>query len=562
MSEWLGRLTHMNQTEATYYVCGAAMALVLLRYVLARLRKPLWPVAIALVLVALATYVMIVHNRMMNHFEQKRAGTFHYYMGAKYFKELEYTGLYDYCLLADVETHNRLNVFGDDAKRKFRIEHIRDLGDYSKIDATQAVHRARKHRARDFTDERWQSFKRDWVAQTNYFNEHSLTALEKKLNDHGFNPSPFWTVIPHFVANRIDLTDGTAYAWVRIFDLSMLVVVVVLAMIFLGADTGALMFIFAISAWYYRNNFIAPFFNFMWLWTLALSLICYQRGKMKLAGAALAYSTMLRVFPLVYFAGPALVWLRKVVQNIGSARRTVAALPAGEGRRTRVFLKTLLPKRETSFVVAFVISALLFGAIGLTQGRGIQTSFKFLKKITMHADSIKYDFNKFGLKVGMSKDFDDPTGKVRKKERIEILHQNRLWFYLALALLVGLNLAAILTRIDDDAWVIALSQAFIYASMTASRYYYLGLMVFFIVPKDKRAGGFATLAAMTILGVHLFMHYVSPLDTDRSFMPGYVYGNFAVMFALMLFPAYLLIREAIRRRRQGKTPATEIPAAV
>jgi len=559
MGEWLDRLTQMNQSEAALYVCGAAIVLVLLRYGLARLRKPVWPVAILLALVAVATYLSMGHDRVMSHFARQRAGTFHYYMGAKYFKELQYGGLYDYCLLADVETHNKLNVFGK-RKGRYQIKQIRDLNDYSKIKAQDAVRRARENREQDFTDERWESFKRDWTLQTAYFNDdHSAAGLGKKLNDHGFNPPPFWTVIPTFVANRVDLADGPAYAWARVIDLSMLFLVCLLAAIFLGLDTGALMFIYAFTAWYYRNNFIAPFFNFMWLWTLALSLIFYQRGKMKCAGVALAYSTMLRVFPLVYLAGPLLVWLRKTVRNIGPARRAVAEQAGEEGRgRTRIFLRHLLPKGETSFLVAFVVSALLFGLIGFTQGRGVSSSVAFLKKITMHAESIKYHSNKFGLEVGMSKEFDHPTAKANKSDRPVYFEKNKKWYYLTWLLLIGLNLAAILTRIDDEAWVIALSQAFIFTLMTTSRYYYLGLLVFFIVPKDKRAGGFATLAATTILGIHFLMHYLSPLDSGRAFREGFVYGNYAIMFALMIFPAYLLTREAIlRRRRRRQTPIVE-----
>jgi ABC-type multidrug transport system fused ATPase/permease subunit len=169
-----------------------------------------------------------------------------------------------------VETHNKLNVFGK-RKGRYQIKQIRDLNDYSKIRRKTRFAARGRESEQDFTDERWESFNGNWTLQTAYFNDDHSRRLGEKANDHGFNPPPFWTVIPTFVATRVDLADGPAYAWARVIDLSMLFLVCLLAAIFLGLDTGALMFIYAFTAWYYRNNFIAPFFNFMWLWTLALS---------------------------------------------------------------------------------------------------------------------------------------------------------------------------------------------------------------------------------------------------------------------------------------------------
>jgi hypothetical protein len=101
MGEWLDRLTQMNQSEAALYVCGAAIV----------------PGAVAIRIGGdcanpsgrgdltgagrvVATYLSMGSDRVIEPFCAPAAGTFHYYMGAKYFKELQYGGLYDYCLLA------------------------------------------------------------------------------------------------------------------------------------------------------------------------------------------------------------------------------------------------------------------------------------------------------------------------------------------------------------------------------------------------------------------------------------------------------------------------------
>jgi hypothetical protein len=77
--------------------------------------------------------------------------------------------------------------------------------------------------------------------------------------------------------------------------------------------------------------------------------------------------------------------------------------------------------------------------------------------------------------------------------------------------------------------------------MSTTRYYYLGLLVFFIVPKDKRAGGFATLAATPFLA-SIFSCTILPLDSGPR--PSGRLCDTAITYHVRAddLPAYLLTR--------------------
>src|SRR5450432_3469012 len=83
---------------------------------------------------------------LTHHWEQ-----FHFYLGAKYQKEVGWFDLYRAALMADRETAHALTV-----------TEIRDIRTFELMSVDQALQDAPRVRAR-FTDERWAEFKADWL---------------------------------------------------------------------------------------------------------------------------------------------------------------------------------------------------------------------------------------------------------------------------------------------------------------------------------------------------------------------------------------------------------------
>ena len=101
---------------------------------------------------------------------------FHYYVGARYFRELGYAQLYRCALAADLEA-------GLDPGPR-----LRDLETNRLLPATTQLDAARACRAR-FAPERWQAFARD----LDWFRARlAPRAWQQIREDHGFNGSPVW----------------------------------------------------------------------------------------------------------------------------------------------------------------------------------------------------------------------------------------------------------------------------------------------------------------------------------------------------------------------------------
>src|SRR5580693_2098609 len=112
---------------------------------------------------------------------------FHYYIAAKYFKELGYESLYDCTAFADREIAQEEN-------RPPRINgYVRDLDDVL-VDKTydQAIEHCQTDRRTHFTDARWESFKSDLRELHRMVPDDWWNGV---VYDAGFNPPPSWVVI-------------------------------------------------------------------------------------------------------------------------------------------------------------------------------------------------------------------------------------------------------------------------------------------------------------------------------------------------------------------------------
>jgi hypothetical protein len=237
-----------------------------------------------------------------------RHDIYHYYMGAKYFPEMGYKGLYKCGVIAQDElgvvTHKL-----DDGRQlrvdmKAEVRHpdkkVRNLGGDNLLMPVKEI-LEHPEQCRDlFTPERWEKYKQDVkffriVSDKGYW--------ESMQQDHGFNPPPVWTIMGRFFG---ELHPATV---LYMQFLSSLDVFYLLGMF------GVLWWAFgwrvcAVGAIFWGCQSSAPFYwtggAFLrqdWLFFLVLSMCLLRKRYFKLSGASMVYAGLLRIFPGVVVIG-------------------------------------------------------------------------------------------------------------------------------------------------------------------------------------------------------------------------------------------------------------------
>jgi hypothetical protein len=285
----------LNWIKAMLALTAAALSV----YETARIaaRKPprkCWSkgAALALAVMSLAAYFSFGDVGYAEFYH--RHEFFHYYLGSKYPRELGYKRLYLCTAVAQTELGQGNEV---------RARKIMDLAVDRIVPGRTALEHPEECRSR-FTPERWDAFKSDvrFLRQSS-----NLEYWNGMQTDHGYNPPPVWTALGHFWSSMhapslayfkflasLDLmfwvgifaAIGWAFGW-RVFCV---------AAIFFGCQ---------VPGEYFWTG--GAFRRQDWLFGLVLSACLVRKRYYALGGAALAYSTLLRVFPGVLLAGWAVV---------------------------------------------------------------------------------------------------------------------------------------------------------------------------------------------------------------------------------------------------------------
>jgi hypothetical protein len=217
---------------------------------------------------------------------------FHYYIGAKYFRELGYVGLYDCAALADRELALQEGV-------PTRIDsYVRDLDDVL-TDKTydEALAQCQRDERGRFTAKRWESFKSDLRDLRRLIPDDWWNGA---VFDAGFNPPPSWILLSSTIANLIPIHVGSLPSYLLATSLDFALLVVCFAS--LRSSFGALAAVLATL--YFGASFVShfgwnggAFLRFTWLTSIVLSLGAMKRGRWELAGALLGAATCDRLFP-------------------------------------------------------------------------------------------------------------------------------------------------------------------------------------------------------------------------------------------------------------------------
>lgn len=217
---------------------------------------------------------------------------YHYVLGAKYAPELGYTRLYHCTALAEAELGHREAV----AARR-----LRNLNDDRMISGVEALNNPQRCRPR-FSASRWEDFKKDvaWFRKAS----GSRRIWEGMQADHGYNPSPVWTLLGRPLASLWDLSHP---ALRRLAMLDLLLLAGILGVLRWGYGWRIL----SVAVLFFGTQAAAEmpwtggaFLRMDWLFLIVLSLALARKGRYFWAGVALTYAAMLRVFPVVLWAGP------------------------------------------------------------------------------------------------------------------------------------------------------------------------------------------------------------------------------------------------------------------
>lgn len=218
---------------------------------------------------------------------------FHYYIGAKYFPEVGYTRLYACVARAEAESDD------PSAKRAAEVRAIRDLKTNEPVSARSYFFDDAFCRAR-FSAPRWDAFKKD----VEFFRIHLGDLWDLAQIDHGFNPSPVWTLAGGFIANLTPLSDAVLME-ITMIDVTLLLGSVACLIWAFGLPTTAFAVIACMASGGVDWSWIGgSLLRLDWFFMAVVSVCAMKREHYVLAGITLGYAATLRVFPAVFALGP------------------------------------------------------------------------------------------------------------------------------------------------------------------------------------------------------------------------------------------------------------------
>jgi hypothetical protein len=244
--------------------------------------------------------------------------TYHYFVGSKYFPELGYERLYECAVTADAEENIPLLT------EKLKTRAITDLRTnvMVKVDDILAhPERCKEH----FSPERWQAFKEDvrfFRGRLAGFNNQGVLVEQERWimvhHDHGYNATPVWTVAGYWLTNLGKATTDFVVMLNLLDPLYLLAMAAMLAWAF-GFRVAAVGLLVLGTNWPNRYTFTGgAFLRHDWLFYFVASVCLLKKQRPFLGGMAIAYATLLRLFPGLLLAGPLLAGLELLRRRFSS----------------------------------------------------------------------------------------------------------------------------------------------------------------------------------------------------------------------------------------------------
>ncbi len=428
--------------------------------------------------------------------------TYHYVMASKYFPELGYEKMYDCAAIANAENGRR-----DEVVRQT----ITDLRTNIIVKTDEVL--AHPERCKDsFSDARWLAYRQDIAAFRSFVGEGRWREIHL---DHGYNATPVWTLAGYALTN----SGGpvTMQQLTRLNLIDPLYLALTLAMIWWAFGPRAFAIAAIVLGCHFPNRYYwtgGAFLRHDWIFYFVASIALLKKNKPGLAGAAFAYTVLLRLFPGLAAAGVAVAAFEYFRQH-----------------------KKLDPRFVRYVVGGVVTSVLLVGASFAFFG-GPQTWQRFAQNTVKHANTPLT--NHMGLRTVLSW---RPDTIGQKTVRSGQLDNWAYWKQMRLAnwqeskplmwltFLAGLFLVWLAIKHSGvDPWVgAALGTGFIVIGAELTNYYYCFLMGLAVLHEKRREVG-AILVALS--GVSHYLNWGPAQWMSHWLDEQYVTMSLAALFAV------------------------------
>ncbi|MFO0593932.1 MAG: hypothetical protein U0228_01475 [Myxococcaceae bacterium] len=401
--------------------------------------------------------------------------TYHYVMGAKYFPELGYDKLYDCSTVANYE-----NGHADEVARQT----FTDLRTNVIIKTDDIIAHPERCKA-NFSAERWAAYRQDVAAFRGMVNEGRWREIHL---DHGYNATPVWTLAGYFLTNAGGPVTLQQLTKLNLLDPIYLTLTVLMIWWAFGPRAFAIAAI--VLGCHFPNRYYwtgGAFLRHDWVFFFVASICLLKKEKPALAGAAFAYTVLLRLFPGLAAAG--------------------VAVAAFEFWRTN---KKIDP-RFIKYVGAGALATVLLVGASFHFFGGLETWQRFAQNTVKHANTPLT--NHMGLRTILSWRPDTIGQKsVRpggldswwlwKKSRLDNWAQAKPLMYLTF--LAGMYLVWLaLKQSGSDPWLgAAMGVGFIVIGAELTNYYYCFLMGIAVLHAKRREVG-AVLVALCAVSHYL-----------------------------------------------------------
>lgn len=433
----------------------------------------------------------------------------HYYMSARYFDEVGYYDLYPALLLADREhpdgPHNP----------KMMSARLQVDGVYRRVPMSQALAAGREARE-NFSEARWESFKSDFYVLQRDF-EFDRRYWAKMMDDRGFNGTPAFLLVAKPLVN---LCPAANVKYLCMID--VLLLALMLWLVRWAYDTNAALWCLLFLSLTYSLRWPVPgdaFLRYDWVVGLVVATCLLKKLRPGLAGVALGWATVMRMFPAVWLLGPA---VKGVFGLFGRGKSWAERLD-----------RRLLTLAGAFFATVLVMQ----GAATLSVGR--EAVATHAENISEHTRPEQLSSNRMGLALAMSYDGSRQNKYISDERKQLVAEQKPRRTFWAALMLLGLGWG-LRRRRDDEAFAYGLIPFFLLA--TASYYYYVARLTLILIHAQGLSRKRDRVGLAILMGLEAMTNFLEVQHGSRVVTIGYLsWGMTAyavVMIAWLMWDSY------------------------
>jgi hypothetical protein len=306
-----------SRTVQDYVLLGVALAMAaVLAWLLRRHARRAAPPQLAPYLMVIAWLCALVAAGFgpMNREHYFDVGdNFHYYLGAKYARELGYDKHYE-CVATALEEKGR------NLPKRYR-----DLRDNDVQSLDEALDGGAREACRAlFERDRWKEFRRD---VRRFRNWQEFKDLERRFRDHGYNGTPVWTVVSGTITNALPLSTGVQTS-LGLLNLLFITGALTLVLYAFGWELGLC---YAVLFWtQYADRYLlsGALLRYLPISVLLTACALLKLGRARAAGACFGLAAGLLVFPSLFLVAAGLYLAIQLVMVRGDLRAL-----SGDARR-------------------------------------------------------------------------------------------------------------------------------------------------------------------------------------------------------------------------------------